>query len=411
MLEKLTTSVDYGLTASAVARAHGPKFLRITDIQDDFVDWDSVPSCQATPQEEAACNLATGDIVFARTGATTGKSFLIASCPERSVFASYLIRVRPNKDVVDPRYLAWFFKTPDYWYQITARASGTAQPGVNASKLKALVVPVPPPLEQRRIADILDKADTIRRKRKEAITLAEELLRSAFSEMFGDPVTNPRGWTARRLGDVIERFDAGWSANGQPRQRVAGEYGVLKVSAVSSGDFRPEEHKAIPGASIDRELVTPRRGDLLFSRANTRDLVAACCLVESDYPDLFLPDKLWRIVPKANISTAPYLRFLFGHERFRAKLAKHASGTSGSMLNVSMEKVRVMTAPIPPLEDQHRFSDFVWRALATKRKLHASALMADELLSSLVQRAFRGNVAVSNYAPEPQLDLFAAEEA
>src|SRR5690606_13733469 len=103
---------------------------------------------------------------------TTGKSFLLRECPDRTVFASYLIRVRPDVGRVDPRYLAWFFQTPEYWRQITSSASGTAQPGVNTSKLKALEVPMLPPLaEQRRTTDILDKADAIHRKHREAITL------------------------------------------------------------------------------------------------------------------------------------------------------------------------------------------------------------------------------------------------
>ena len=153
-----------------------------------------MPYCGVTPAEADGARLNPGDVVFARTGATTGKSYLLNECPKGAVFASYLIRVRPRLTDVDPRYLAWYFQTPDYWRQITSSASGTAQPGVNATKLKSLSVPTPPLPEQRRIAGILDKADAVRRRRKEAIALTEELLRAAFLELFGDPVANPRGW-------------------------------------------------------------------------------------------------------------------------------------------------------------------------------------------------------------------------
>ncbi|HHN1609894.1 TPA: restriction endonuclease subunit S, partial [Pseudomonas aeruginosa] len=129
--------VDYGLTASAKEDNEGPRFLRITDMQDDAVDWSTVPSCECSEKEFKENELSVGDIVFARTGATTGKSFLIRNLPRPSVFASYLIRVRPT-DEVDSKYLAYFFKSPQYWFQITAMAEGAAQPGVNSSKLKEL---------------------------------------------------------------------------------------------------------------------------------------------------------------------------------------------------------------------------------------------------------------------------------
>src|SRR5262249_2162722 len=136
-LEELATSVDYGLTASAIAEDYGPKFLRITDIQDGFVNWETVPYCRCDENDSKRFGLASGDIVFARTGATTGKSYLIRECPDNSVFASYLIRVRP-KPSIDSGYLFHFFQTQEYWRQVAKYSTGTAQAGVNASKLKDL---------------------------------------------------------------------------------------------------------------------------------------------------------------------------------------------------------------------------------------------------------------------------------
>jgi type I restriction enzyme S subunit len=127
-LDAVADSIDYGHTASAIMTALGPKFLRITDIQDGRVDWASVPFCVASPQQETASKLDIGDIVFARTGATTGKSFLIRECPERAVFASYLIRVRPNREIRSD-FLARFFETQDYWAQIARNMRGAAQCG------------------------------------------------------------------------------------------------------------------------------------------------------------------------------------------------------------------------------------------------------------------------------------------
>ena len=133
-LAELSALIQYGYTASAV-RGSGPRFLRITDIQDGAVDWDSVPTCEINKAEIEKYRLRSGDILFARTGATTGKSFLIRECP-LSLFASYLIRVRPIEDV-DASFLARFFDTSQYWQFISENVAGNAQPNCNGSKLAA----------------------------------------------------------------------------------------------------------------------------------------------------------------------------------------------------------------------------------------------------------------------------------
>jgi type I restriction enzyme S subunit len=147
-LGRIAEQIQYGYTASAI-QSEGPRFLRITDIQDGRVDWSSVPSCEITRDDAEKYRLMAGDIVFARTGATTGKSFLIGFCPP-AVFASYLIRVRTHQ-VVAPAFLSFFLNTPPYWEFITDNIAGNAQPNCNATKLAALQIPIAPAAEQKRI--------------------------------------------------------------------------------------------------------------------------------------------------------------------------------------------------------------------------------------------------------------------
>ena len=109
---EVSVAIQYGFTASAEHGREGPRFLRITDIQDGRVEWGSVPGCEITDAELKRYDLRAGDIVFARTGATTGKSFLIRQCPV-AVFASYLIRLR-HGPVILPEFLSLFFKTRCY---------------------------------------------------------------------------------------------------------------------------------------------------------------------------------------------------------------------------------------------------------------------------------------------------------
>ena len=151
------SAINYGYTESASSEPVGPRFLRITDIQEDRVDWENVPYCKIESADLQKYRLASGDIVFARTGATTGKSFLVDEPPE-AVFASYLIRLRLLDKKLLPKFVLLFFQTAGYWQSIKDGSSGSAQGGFNATKLGALTIPVPLLPEQKRIVGILDEA-------------------------------------------------------------------------------------------------------------------------------------------------------------------------------------------------------------------------------------------------------------
>ena len=134
--------LGYGFTAKSSHAHNGPKYLRITDIQNKSVNWDDVPNCEISSEEKSKFKLKKGDIVFARTGATTGKSFLIEDEID-AVFASYLIRIEPNTDILVPKFLFYFFQSSYYWDAIAEGISGSAQGGFNASKLQAMNVNFP----------------------------------------------------------------------------------------------------------------------------------------------------------------------------------------------------------------------------------------------------------------------------
>ena len=129
--------------------------------------------------------------------------------------------------------------------------------------------------------------------REEQIRLLDELVQSIFYDMFGDPVENPMGWDFSFIHEVILSITSGWSLGGDERPMLNGEFGVLKISAVTSGKFLPQEYKVVSEDvlnSTKQPLLKPCQGDLLFSRANTRELVAASCIVDKDYENLFLPE-------------------------------------------------------------------------------------------------------------------------
>ncbi|GEO01801.1 hypothetical protein NSE01_36330 [Novosphingobium sediminis] len=230
-------SIKYGYTESASSQPIGPKFLRITDIQDGSVDWESVPYCAIDVADAKKHQLEDGDIVFARTGATTGKSFLIKE-PPNAVPASYLIRLRLTGKKLLPEFLSLFFQTEAYWHSIEKGSSGSAQGGFNASKLGQLKVPVPPLEEQKRIVAVLGQAftalDRARAFAEANLSDAEEVFPSILRATFSNtserwlsqlPPEKPEtGLVGRSSGrSKIATQTGGRSATTRP---IQGDYGL-----------------------------------------------------------------------------------------------------------------------------------------------------------------------------------------
>jgi type I restriction enzyme, S subunit len=157
LLGEICDKPEYGWTTSARQSGSQIKFLRTTDISSGSIDWLNVPYCAVAPEPLGRFQLRRGDIVISRAG-SIGISALIGECPI-AVFASYLIRFRPEKEL-EPRFLAYFFQSPRYWQAIKERAAGIALQNVNATKLASISVPIAPGPEQVRIIGEIEKQFT-----------------------------------------------------------------------------------------------------------------------------------------------------------------------------------------------------------------------------------------------------------
>lgn len=155
-LEDYCLDIHYGYTASSDENLKGFRLLRITDIQNDKVNWDTVPGCEITCEQADQYLLRNGDILIARTGGTIGKSYLVENLTVKSVFASYLIRVK-NLESSNSKYIKTYLGSQIYWKQLYANSMGTGQPNVNGNALKKLIFPLPPLEEQQRIVEKVDE--------------------------------------------------------------------------------------------------------------------------------------------------------------------------------------------------------------------------------------------------------------
>lgn len=173
-LASICESVDYGYTASAEQEAVGPKFLRITDIVPDSIDWASVPHCRIDDDKCARVRLREGDIVVARTGATVGYAKRLHKRHPDAVFASYLVRLRPNSDL-DNLIVGVFVESQEYKNYVQSRVGGAAQPNANAKVLAGAEILIPPrPLQRAFRAFVEPLID-----QREILQLQNQRLRAA----------------------------------------------------------------------------------------------------------------------------------------------------------------------------------------------------------------------------------------
>ena len=149
----ISQSIQYGYNAPALE--HGAiKMVRISDIQENCVLWDNVPYCQIEENDIDTYLLKVNDILFARTGGTVGKSFLVEEVPEKAIYAGYLIRTRYSS-LLNPRYMKSFMESQLYWEQLKNGTIATAQPNCNGKTLAKMLLPIPPTKEQDRIVEKL----------------------------------------------------------------------------------------------------------------------------------------------------------------------------------------------------------------------------------------------------------------
>lgn len=288
-----------------------------------------------------------------------------------------------KREVLLPRYLYYFCRHFDF-----ERLNKTVTiPSLTKSDLLKVEIELPSIKYQKKVVDRLSKIEQIIQMRKQELQRLDDFIRARFVEMFGDPKINDNKWNTTNIGDLIQSCESGWSGNGTQRMKKTGEIAVLKVSSVTKGFFIPEECKVLEDQHNIKKYVFPEKGDLLFCRANTREMVGATAVIFQNYPELILPDKLWKI-RFADCANVLYMKCLLSHQSVRAKFSAVSTGTSGSMYNVSMEKLKSIAVPLPPIELQQRFAAFVAQVDKSKAAVQAALDEAQMLFDSLMQRYF-----------------------
>ena len=374
---EVSSSILYGVSESA-KETGAYKLLRITDIQDNKVDWDSVPYTDFNKDKALNYLLQDGDILFARTGATVGKSYLVSGLTKDSIYASYLIRVQTSQ-LIFPEYIKRFFESGYYWEQISLSSVGIGQPNVNGTTLANLNVPIPPYKEQLRIveeanrwlaiADILDEntghickaIESAKAKildlaihgklvpqdpnDEPAIELLKRINPKAVASCDNPHYVGdiPSNWVWTTLGSIGK-----WQSGGTP-SKMHKEYYGGNIPWLKTGDLNDglvtdiPEHITELGLENSSAKLNPAGSVLIAMYGATIGKVGilgipattnqACCAC----------------IEYKGITQQHLFLFLLAN-----KANFVAAGGGGAQPNISKEIITKTLIPLPPIEEQNR---------------------------------------------------------
>jgi type I restriction enzyme, S subunit len=300
------------------------------------------------------------------------------------VCSTDIIPILPGSGL-DRRYLAHYLLTPRMVALASDRATGANLPRLSPKVLLEFPIPFPPLEVQRRIAAILDQAEELRSKRRAAIDLLDQLPQAIFLEMFGDPATNQMGWPMARIGDLLDSASYGTSG----KAGTAGKWPVLRMGNITSaGHLDLTNLKYMDLTESEVSKYTVRKGDVLFNRTNSADLVGKTALYSYDEPVAFAGYLVrLRVNEKANPEfIAAYMNLGYTKKVLRG-MAKSIVG----MANINAKEVQSIAIPQPPMELQTMFAKQV-ESVRRAKEIHQIGLTeCDALFNSLQSRFFGGS--------------------
>lgn len=330
-----------------------------------------------------------GSVLFVVRGMSLAKEFRVGVATRRVAFNQDVKAIVPRSSI-DGRFLAWFLRAKERYVldQCDTATHGTKR--LPLERIDGMAVPCPPLPEQRRIAAILDEADALRRKRREALGLLDELLRSTFLEMFGDPVTNPRGWPVVRLdaaADIASGVTKGRELNGRatvtvPYMRVANvQDGFIRLDNVNDIEVLPED--------VERYRLLP--GDLLLTEGGDPDKLGRGAVWYGEIDPCIHQNHIFRVRCDTSKLLPEFGSTILGSDLGKRYFARSAKQTTG-IASINMTQLRGAPVLLPPLTEQRR-----WEAYVAAHRDQVAARQrqgdeADHLFNALLHAAFTGDL-------------------
>ncbi|MGK0269667.1 MAG: type I restriction enzyme S subunit [Cocleimonas sp.] len=301
--------------------------------------------------------------------------------------------LRSKSDLLDSDYLFYWVQTKAFVLDMMAKASGANYPAVSDKIIKLSKIPLPPLDEQKRIAAIIDKADDIRRKRQQAINLADDFLRSVFLDMFGDPITNPKGWEVKKFGDVIDVL-TDYHANGSYETLVKNVTLLNEPSyayMVRTTDLEKKNHTDSV-KYIDQHAYEHLAKSKVFGGEIIMNKIGSAGALYL-MPFLNKPVSLAmnQFMIRCNeLSINEFMYYQLKTEAGAREISKRVQGAVTK--TITKDAVRDVSIILPPIEMQQKFIEIVAKIKKLKSKIHSSFDLTKSEFNSLSQKAFAGEL-------------------
>ena len=346
---------------------HGEaRFVPYTNVfENPIADTSRLEPVEIDPKQN---QVRLGDVFFTVSSETpedVGMSSVWLSDQPNVYLNSFCFGYRQDESF-DSDYLAYMLRSQGVRYDIALLAQGISRFNISKNKVMELDVPFPEKGEQELIGTFFRKLDSLialhQGKHDKLKTVKQSLLEKMFPkegkdvpEIRFEGFTEP--WEQRKLGEVVRNLSTGKSVNSLDEQGSEGEICVLKTSCVSANSFDPTERKQVVESERDLARCPVEKGTLVVSRMNTPDLVGSCGYCAADMGNLFLPDRLWKV--SFEDSASPYFIYtVLASFACQERLKAAATGTSGSMKNVSQSSLLDLDLSVPLLEEQQRVGVF-----------------------------------------------------
>jgi type I restriction enzyme, S subunit len=364
----------------------GVPFLFVSNIRNGTISFETSKFVSSIEYDKLTknCPIEAGDVLYTAVG-SYGNSAVVPS-GKTFVFQRHIAHLKPRHDLIDATYLSQMLETPPVRRQADKLARGVAQKTVTLSSLREFEIPLPPLDKQKRIAAILDKADLLRQKRRQATALLDSLTQSIFLEMFGDPVSNPKGWPKTTIGEL--GVDLTYGPRFYNEQYAEDGIPIVRITDLSStGEL---DYSAMPRLRVsddDLHEVRCQPGDILFARTGAtvgksaligeHDPVSipGAYFIRMRFPADVLPAYAWAAIRQPTIQ-----KIIFEGSRQSAQQ------------NFSGPGLRRLPFTLPAIDAQRRFSQFVQQAFDFRSLPTLGMQKLDYLFASLQHRAFSGQL-------------------
>lgn len=321
-----------------------------------------------------------GDVIFGKRRAYQRKAAIVDF---EGICSAHAFVFRANPEVIDPQLFPFFLHSDQFMHRMVDISVGGLSPTINWGDLKHQEFLLPPKAEQARLAEMLWAMDEVIEREREVLEKIRYLRMSAIQKK----CLKVKG-TRLELREIIDHLEAGVSVNSEEGIMHDGGFGILKTSSVSSGYFKPTEVKQVIRSEFGRLKAPVKQDSIIISRMNTVDLVGANAYIEKDFPNLFLPDRLWQTQISDSDVNVKFLWYVLSSPVYRSRISDLCTGTSNSMKNISKKSFLALDVILPSRENQNNIVSEIDLISKTANVTESNIACSKALQKSLINQIF-----------------------